>query len=346
MKHTQMNWLLWILVFVSLGVPAGSLMIDRIFGIPARSLWKYWGPPSLVLSGGGLIVALITGNPLAELILWGVVGGGLGTAALDVVRLFGHHVLRAFPLDMPQMFGTIAYGLAPQLQRNLMGQMVRFLADLPEERRRPMLAERLQAIARLREPLRLAVIGTMQRGLAQLPEDRRQGIMATRMSLMAELAPDQRRTLMATMDAAMAGQAPPVYAQPRGLPKVPMALIRGLMAAALPQTWAEAGLSPGKLVLAGYLWHFSVGISFAITYNLLFGHGTWALAFGWGIFIWLGMMIAMPPMVPLVKFPWWFPIVPFIAHIAMAIPFGYVALNWLGPAAHAVSLVGALGWLP
>ena len=341
-----MNWLLWILILISLGVPAGSLTIDRIFGIPARLQWKYWGIPSAILFAGGLIIALITGNPLAELMLWGGVSGILATAALDGVRLFGHHLLRAFPLDMPQMFGTIAYGLAPQLQRNLMGQMVKFLADAPEDQRRMMLAERLPAIAGLREPLRLAVVGAMQRGLMQLPAAQRQTMLNMQMGLLAELAAEQRRAIMAAMDAAMAGQARPVYAQPRGLPQIPMALARRFMAAAIPQTWREARLSPAKPIWAGYVWHFIIGITFAISYNMLFGHGSWALAYGWGIFIWLAMMVAMPLMMPLVKFPAWFPAVPFIAHLAMAIPIGYVALNFLSPAAHAASLSGALGWLP
>ncbi len=341
-----MNWLLWILAFVSLGVPVGSLMIDRTLGIPARLQWKYWGIPSLIAFLIALIGGLVSGNGVVALILWGIVSGVLATAALDVVRLFGHHVLQAFPLDMPQMFGTIAYGLAPQLQRNLMGQMVKFLSELPENQRRMMMAERLRAIAGLRGPLQLAVVGAMQHGLAQLPEDRRQTVMVTQMDLLTELPTEQRRTLMAAMDAAMAGKAQPVYPQPRGLPKIPMALVRRFMAAALPQTWQEAGLPRVKPILAGYIWHFIIGCTFAITYNLLFGHGTWALAFGWGIFVWLAMMIAMPPMMPLIRFPWWFPIVPFIAHIAMAIPIGYVAWNFLSPAAHAASLSGALGWLP
>lgn len=341
-----MNWVLWILALVSPGVPVGSLTIDRILGIPARRLWKYWGVPSLIAFLIALIAGLVSGNGVAALLLWGILSGILATAALDVVRLFGHHVLRAFPLDMPQMFGTIAYGLAPQLQRNLMGQMVRHLSELPKDQRRAMLVGRLHSIVKLREPLRLAMVAAMQRGLAQLPDDRRQAVLSTQMELMADLDPFERRTLMAAMDKAMSGDARPVYAQPRGLPKIPMALARRFMAAALPQTWKEAGLSPSQPLLVGYIWHFIIGITFAITYNLLFGHGTWILAFGWGIFVWLAMMVAMPAMMPLIKFPWWFPIVPFIAHIAMAVPIGFVALNYLSPAAHAASLFGALGWLP
>jgi hypothetical protein len=341
-----MNWLLWILALISLGVPVGSLTIDRVFGIPARQQWKYWGVLSAIALAVALIGGLVSGNGVADLILWGIVSGVLASAALDVVRLIGHHVFKAFPLDMPQMFGTIAYGLAPQLQRNVMGQMVKFMAEAPEKQRRMMMKERLPAIAELKQPLRLAVVGAMQRGAGQLPEARRKKVLSTQMSVMSELAPAERRALMGAMDAAMSGEATPVYAQPRGLPKAPMPLVRRFMAAALPQTWQEAGLSPSKPIFAGYVWHFVIGITFAITYNLIFGHGTWALAFGWGAFVWLAMMVSMPPMMPLVKFPKWFPIIPFIAHMAMAVPIGYFALNVLGSTAHAASLFGALGWLP
>lgn len=341
-----MNWLLWLLAFVSLGVPVGSLTVDRIFAIPARLQWKYWGIPSLIAFILALFGGLASGNGVAALILWGIVGGILASAALDVVRLFGHHVLRAFPLDMPQMFGTIAYGLAPQLQRNVMGQMVRFLSEVPEAQRRMMLGERLRAIAGLREPLRLAVVGAMQRGLAQLPENSRQAVMVTQMGVLAELPAEQRRTLMAAMDAAMAGKAQPVYAQPRGLPQIPMDLVRRFFTVALPNTWKEAGLAPSKPILAGYLWHFTIGITFAIAYYLLFGHGSWALALGWGVFVWASMIIAMPPMMPLIQFPWWFPIVPLVAHLVMAIPLGYVGLTFISPGGHAASLFGALRWIP
>ncbi|MFV1858780.1 MAG: hypothetical protein ACC647_05440 [Anaerolineales bacterium] len=342
-----MNWLLWILAIVSLGVPVGSLTFDRMFGIPARLLWRYWGIRSLIAFIVALIGGLITGNAIVELILWGIVSGILASAALDVVRLFGHHVLKVFPLDMPQMFGTIAYGLAPQLQRNLMGQMVKFMSEASEGRRHRMLAERLPVIAGFREPLRLSVVGAMQNGLAQLPEDLRQAVMTSQMGVLAEMDADQRRTIMATMDAAMNGKGKPVYPQPRGLPKLPMRVVRGFMSAALPQTWREAGLPSGKPILAGYVWHFIIGTTFAISYNLVFGNGTWTLAFVWGIFIWATMMVTMPPMMPLVKFPWpKFAIVPLVAHLFLAVPIGYVALNLLSPAANVASLLGALGVLP
>lgn len=339
-----MNWILWALVFFSLGAPVGSLVIDRIFGIPARTLFKWWGMPSLVAFLIGLVGALVTGNPLAELVLWGLVAGVLATIALDIVRLIGVE-LGAFPMDMPRMFGVIALGLAPQLQRNMIAQMVAQLAELPERQRREMMRQRLQAMTRLPDHVRVFVVGAMQRGLGELPPARRQAVMGTQMELLSELPARERRTIMRAMDQAMSDAHNLTYAQPRGMPRIPMATFRGFMERAFPRTLSEAGVSKGTVLLLGYLWHFIIGSTFAITYLLLFGHGSWWLAVGWGIFVWAAMMVLMPPMMPMVGFPWWFPGVPFIAHIAMVIPIALIAQNVISPAAHAVSLVAALGGL-
>ena len=66
-----MIWLLWLLALVSLGVPVGSLVLDRAFGVPAQSQWRYWGIPSLFAFLIALIGGLISRNAIAELILWG-----------------------------------------------------------------------------------------------------------------------------------------------------------------------------------------------------------------------------------------------------------------------------------
>jgi len=336
-----MNWPLWIVIFVSLGAPVGILVADRALDIPARTLFKVWGIPSLILFLGGTLYALITGDPIFRLVLWGFVGGVLGTVALDIVRLIGVR-LGAFPADMPMIFGLISMGLAPALQRNVMAQMVAHLSDLPEERRRMMMGPRLQAIARLREPLRVAVVASMQRGLGRLPERKRQAVMSTQMELLSKLPGEERRAIMTAMDKAMSDGAPLVYAQPRGLPKIPMTLARRFMDRAIPETIKEAGVSHGEVALRGYLWHFIIGSTFGMTYTLLFGPGSWPLAFAWGVFVWAAMMIAMPPMMPMIGFPWaWFPIVPLIAHLAMAVPIGYFA-QFTSSAAGS-SLVRALG---
>lgn len=336
-----MNWPLWLVIFVSLGAPVSILVADRALDLPARTLFKVWGLPSLALFLGGTLYALATGDPIGTLVLWGFVGGILGTAALDVVRLIGVH-LGAFPADMPMIFGVISLGLAPHLQRNVVAQMVAQLAELPEEQRRMMMAERLRALVRLREPLRVAVVAGMQRGLARLPEAKRQAVMGTQMGLLTDLPGQDRRAIMVAMDKAMSDEATPVYGQPRGMPKIPMAAFRGFLERALPETLKEVGVSHGQGALRGYLWHFIIGSTFGMTYTLFFGPGSWPLAFGWGIFVWALMMVAMPPMMPMIRWPRWFPIVPFIAHLAMAVPIGTFA-RFTGSAAGS-SLLRALGF--
>ncbi|GBD08762.1 hypothetical protein HRbin22_01003 [Candidatus Thermoflexus japonica] len=334
----------WALVFLSLAAPVGSLVIDRILGIPARRLFGLWGLPSLGAFLIGILSAAAVGDPLSELVAWGAIGGLVATAALDVVRLIGV-ALGAFPMDMPSMFGLIALGQAPRFQRQMMAQMVAHLAALPPEAQRAALRARLEALSRLPEPMRVAVVGAMQGGLMRLPEPRRQAFLIAQMGVLAELSPEVRSAVMRAMDRAMTGVSDsPVYGQPRGLPRIEMALFRRLAAAAFPETLKEARLPVWKVRLVGYLWHFLIGATFGITYTLLFGHGTWALAFLWGAFVWLAMMVLMPPMMPLIRFPWWFPIVPFLAHMAMAVPIGFFA-SLISASAHLRSLTGWLGWI-
>jgi hypothetical protein len=59
-----MHWLLWFIVFISLGAPVGSLTVDRILGVPARTLFKWWGVPSLVLFVISVLGALLTRDSL------------------------------------------------------------------------------------------------------------------------------------------------------------------------------------------------------------------------------------------------------------------------------------------
>jgi hypothetical protein len=54
------------------------------------------------------------------------------------------------------------------------------------------------------------------------------------------------------------------------------------------------------------------------------------------------MMAAMPAMMPVLKLPGWFPIVPLIAHVAMVVPFAALAL-WVSDGAHRISLLGWVG---
>lgn len=335
-----MNWFIWVLALLPLGLPVGALVIDRILGLPASRLFRYFGPPAAFLYFVVITYALVTAHPLLELIGWGLLGGLFGTAALDAVRLLGVR-LNAFPMDMPIMFGVISLGLAPRLQQNMLATMVGRVATLPSEGRRAILAPRLSAIARLPEPQRVAVLRGMRKGLSLLSEELRTEVLTTQMQLIAELPTGLRKNLMRAMDLATRTNGAGPYGQPRGLPRLPMAVFRELMRQAYPRTLQEARISHGRIARRGYLWHFLIGATFGITYTLLFGTGSWALAFGWGIFVWLGMMVLMPLMMPTIRFPWWFPGVPFLAHLAMAIPIGFFA-RFVSPAATAVSLVGLI----
>lgn len=337
-----MHWALWILAFAIINIPILTLLADRILAVPAPRVIKYvWGPSTMVLVGV-LLIANRTDPNLLELLKWGLIGGVVATVALDVVRLFGHHVLKAFPVDMPQVFGMLALGLGPKLQEHMIAGLVGRMAEADAGMQRKMLAERLTAMARLPEPVRISVARAMRKGLAVLPDERRLGLMQTQMALLAELPGDLRRPVMRAMDLAMRDGARPAYAQPRGLPRVPMHVARELLQDALPRAAAEVRTPHAKVLLTGYGWHLLNGLGFGLAYTLLFGSGTWLLALGWGVFIWAGMMAAMPIMMPTIRFPMpGFLIVPFIAHIVMAIPIGYYALK-ISAAADVASLTAML----
>ncbi|MBI2886088.1 MAG: hypothetical protein HYY02_02645 [Chloroflexi bacterium] len=322
-----------------------------MFDIPARKFFAILGPPALLIFLADLAYAYATQNPIFDLLVVGVISGLIASLALDAVRLIGV-ALGLFPTDMPTVFGVIITGLAPQQQRNMLATMVARMAPLPPQERLEMMRPRVQSMAKLTLERRKVVVTGMMTGLSLLTEDVRQGMLQTQMALLGELPSEGRRAIMATMDQVMMEQGQSgdglhavrtAYVQPRGMPKIPMATFRSLFDVALPVTIKEAGTSIGWVRLWGYLWHFINGIVLVVPYTLLFGAGSWSLAIGWGIFVWLMMMALMPPMMPMIRFPWWFVIWPFIAHIAFAIPYGYLALQLLSQEATAKSLLGALG---
>ncbi|MBI3979413.1 MAG: hypothetical protein HY331_14620 [Chloroflexi bacterium] len=349
-----MNWLLGVPAFVVLAVPVGTLLLDRILDVPAPRSLAIAGPPAALVFVGALLIAAVVDPPLATLLVAGLVGGLLGTVTLDLVRLVGVR-FGAFPADMPTLFGLIALGLAPRLQRNLIATTVERTARLGEADRLATMRPRVQAMAGLPAARRQVVVAGMMHGLGRLGEQERQQMLATQMALLTELSPTGRQAIMRTMDAVGAGAAPSnpsatanglPYCQPRGMPQLPMATFRALVEQAIPQTLAETRTSLGRVLLVGYGWHALIGATFGVAYTLLFGRGNWPLAFGWGVFVWAAMMIAMPPMMPMIRFPRRFPIVPFIAHLAMAAPIGLAAQTVVTPEASAQSLLGWLGVLP
>lgn len=326
-----MNWSLWIPLFVLNAVPISLLLGDRMFGVPGPRVIRTLGLPWLGAFAALLAYGAVQGEAVVTVLAWGALGGLLATVALDIVRLIGVR-LKLFPLDMPMMFGLIALGHAPRFQRNMIGRLVEHLSQLPEEERRKMMAVRLPAIARLEPAKRRAVVGAMMAGLGRLPEEPRRQVMGTQMQVLSQLPDETRLTLMQTMDEAAQGVDRAPYSQPRGLPRIPMATFRGLASKALPDTLAETGLSWFKVALPGYTWHVLNGVSFGVMYTMLAGDGTWGLAFAWGVFVWLAMMVAMPVMMPAIRFPNWFPLWPLLAHIVMAVPIGAVALLWVSRA--------------
>lgn len=334
---------LWAVLFGLNAVPISLLLADRILGLPARPIIRWLGIPWILALAAALVAGILAGDAVVGLVLVGAVGGLLGTIALDAVRLAGVRA-GAFPLDMPMMFGLIALGLAPAFQRNMMIRLVEHVSTLPPEDRRAMLAPRLRAIARLAPAQRSVVVGAMRAGLARLPDDRRQAVVATQTEVMAtELSSPERRAVMAAMDGVTGEDASKrPYGPPRGLPRIPMARFRALAAVALPETIEQAGVEPRVVVLAGYLWHALNGISFGVMYTLVVGAGSWGLAAAWGIAVWAAMMVAMPLMMPMVGFPRWFPVVPFVAHVVMAVPIGAAALVGVTASMAGASLVGTL----
>jgi len=47
-------------------------------------------------------------------------------------------------------------------------------------------------------------------------------------------------------------------------------------------------------------------------------------------------------MMPMIDFPWWFPAVPLVAHLAMAVPIGWAALKFVDEQSDASSFMGLL----
>lgn len=341
------DWLLWSIAFVSLGGPVAALVLDRALGISGRWVWVLYGLPGLAALAAVCSYAAASGRPLCWLIVWGVVGGVAGAIALDIVRLIGVR-FKAFPMDMPRMFGAIALGIAPQLQAHVMTEVVDEVSRLPDDERTRAMLPRLEAMASMSPAERRTAMSAMMHGVGHLPGDRRQGMLQTQMGLLSTFSSERRRSLMTTMDQVRMGATdgrsagPPLFAPPpRGMPKLPIATFREFMERALPRTLEETGTPLWLLLLVGYTWHVIIGITFGVSYTMLFGAGSWAIAFAWGTFVWAMMMILMPPMMPLIRFPRWFPAVPFVAHLAMAAPIGFFALEYVSRGTHDASISGA-----
>ncbi len=349
-----MNWPLWTLTFVLLGAPTAMLMLDRLAGVSARKFFRTQGLPAFVLFLILSIYMLVVRDPLLELIWWGFVGGIVGTLALDAVRLLGVRA-GAFPMDMPMMFGAMVLGIAPVVQRKIVSQIVRDIAALPPEGRRREMVARMKYLAAAPAWRRRLLMSGMLEGLRRLPQEQGDAMRRTQLEILTSFPENDRVAIMKTMDELLLGLPPAEESMParlrssRGvkLPQIPMRDFRGKARNAFLEASEETKVSRAAIATAGYAWHFANGATYGIAFTLLFGAGSWALAALWGIFVWAVMMVSMPKMMPMVRFPRSFPVVPLLAHIAMAIPIGFFAINFVSAAASSSSLVAGagLGWL-
>jgi len=327
------NWILVLLLLVWSAVPITLLVADRVFDVDSHRVIRFSGLSFIGVSVVLLTLVATVDSKYVELVAWGAVVGFVGTVTLDIVRLIG---LRsgAFPLDMPLVFGAMATGTIRRFQHLVMGQVLR--NELVEGGLDQFVAARVATVPRLSERQRVNVGATMMGAIATLEAQDAERVRKSQFDVLSLLEPAERQSVMAAMDAASAASHP---GQPRGLPRVPMAVFRRAADRAVELYRGENPDGFRASFLSGYLWHTINGISFGIMYALIFGQGSWGWALAWGVVVWLAMMVSMPFMMPSLKLPVWFPIVPLGAHIAMVLPF--LALQvWVSDAANAVSVAG------
>ncbi len=330
-----MVWWLFLLLLGLAAIPSFLLMADRIVDVNSHQVIRRLGVPYLVVGVGALVVAGLNGGDYLELVAWGALAGLLGTITLDIVRLIGLKA-GAFPLDMPIMFGLMAFGKARLLQSRVMGQVLANAVNSGTVKE--FVGERIERIPTLPERQRVNAVAAMMGAIATLPDSTREVVAGAQAAAMGSLDSDSRQRLMTAMDVAGATERP---GQPRGLPRVPFAVFRAAADRGIRSLRESYTSLMRSAFAAGYFWHAINGISFGVAYTLLLGQGNVGWAIAWGVFVWAGMMVAMPAMMPVLKLPAWFLIVPFVAHIAMIVPY-FSLTGWVGDAANQASF---LGWL-
>ncbi|MEE9205535.1 MAG: hypothetical protein V3U50_00995 [Acidimicrobiia bacterium] len=330
-----MNWILWLGLLAWSGIPITLLVADRVIDADSHRFLRLLGWP-IVVGSAVLIVVVGAAEPqYLQLVGWGALVGLMGTITLDVVRLVGLR-FGAFPLDMPLVFGAMATGQIRGFQRLVMGRVLR--QALESDTIEDFVRARVRRLPRLTKRQRVNVAAMMTGAIATLSDDEARRVGEAQFAALSSLVENDRRKVMATMDAAATAARP---GQPRGLPRIPMSRFRSAAASAVEQYRADDAPGFRSSLLAGYLWHAVNGVTFGIMYALIFGQGSWLWALAWGAAVWLAMMIAMPLMMPTLALPKWFPVVPFVAHVAMVGPFVLLTL-WVSDGADLGSLVG---WL-
>jgi hypothetical protein len=91
--------------------------------------------------------------------------------------------------------------------------------------------------------------------------------------------------------------------------------------------------NPAQAEVVGYLYHFLNGASFGLIYTLAVGRGYVAWGIGWGVVIWLLLMIT-PPLLMMgvgpfgVNFGPGLVVTTFTAHVALGAALGWLARRW------------------
>lgn len=101
----------------------------------------------------------------------------------------------------------------------------------------------------------------------------------------------------------------------------------------------------GKVMFWGYVWHFLNGITFGLTYTLIFGAGHWLIALGLGLTIWILMMLVMPALMNGAKITASIFFTALVAHIVMALPLIWIPQVALSGAANQFTLLNLLAKL-
>jgi hypothetical protein len=102
------------------------LLMDLLGIFKAPRSIKLLAPPALVLSLSVISYAYLTGSPISDLILVGVIAGLLGTVALDSIRIPGY-LLGYMPLDLPVRFGTKALGFDDKFMLGMMPKVMGYV---------------------------------------------------------------------------------------------------------------------------------------------------------------------------------------------------------------------------
>lgn len=101
----------------------------------------------------------------------------------------------------------------------------------------------------------------------------------------------------------------------------------------------------GRVRLAGYVWHFLNGITFGLAYTLGVGSGHWLIALGWGLLVWVLMMLVMPALMNGAKITASIFFTALVAHIVMALPLVWIPQVALSGAPNQFTLLSLLAKL-